>query len=86
MILCSYILSPAEVTVPGLSWTEPSLLWLTISMPTGSRKSTIYQFLQDVLQKVRDITCKRGNCNYIGYSCCEAPFNTCGIALTSLVL
>ncbi len=30
---------------PGTDWVEPALIWLTISMPTGSRKTTVYQFL-----------------------------------------
>ena len=53
MVLSSYLLSPAKIHVPGLSWDEPALVWLTISMPTGSQKSTAYQFLRDVLKKVR---------------------------------
>ena len=50
----SFVLSPAVVTVPGTDWVEPTLLWLTISMPTGSRKTTIYQFLRRLLQEIRD--------------------------------
>ena len=53
LILASFVLSPAEVAVPGTDWVEPVLIWLTISMPTGSRKTTIYQFLQGLLQGVR---------------------------------
>ena len=53
LILTSFVLSPAVVTVPGTDWVEPTLLWLTNSMPTGSRK-TIYQFLRQLLQEIRD--------------------------------
>ena len=53
LIITSFVISPAVVTVPGTSWVEPALIWLTISMPTGSRKTTIYQFLRDILAKIR---------------------------------
>ena len=41
LIVTSFIISPAVVKVPGTGWTEPALIWLTISMPTGSQKTTI---------------------------------------------
>ena len=53
LILTSFVLSPAVVLVPGTNWEEPVLIWLTISMPTGSRKTTIYQFLRRMLQDIR---------------------------------
>ena len=53
LILTSFVISPAVVTVPGTDWVEPTLLWLTISMPTGSRKTTIYQFLKSLLTDIR---------------------------------
>ena len=49
IILTSFIICPATVKVP---WDEPTLVWLTISMPTGSRKTTIYIFLM-LLRKIR---------------------------------
>jgi hypothetical protein len=52
LILTSFIISPAVIEVPGTDWKEPILLWITISMPTGSRKTTIYQFLRGLLQKI----------------------------------
>ena len=53
LILSSFVMSPSVVTVPGTSWIEPALVWLTISMPTGSRKTTIFHFLRDILQRIR---------------------------------
>ena len=53
LIITSFVISPAVVAVPGTSWIEPALIWLTISMLTGSRKTTIYQFLRDMLTKIR---------------------------------
>lgn len=56
LILTSLVISPAEVVVPNTDWVEPVLTWLTISMPTGSRKTTVYQFLQGLLQSIREAT------------------------------
>lgn len=62
LILTSFMLSPAVVQVPGTDWMEPALIWLTISMPTGSRKSTIYQFLCGLIRDIKkEVKCK-GNC------------------------
>ena len=53
LILTSFILSPTVVEVPGTDWVEPALIWLTVSMPTGSRKTTVYQFLRRLLKDIR---------------------------------
>ena len=58
-ILCGYIvigsfaLSPSLVKVPGTDWTEPVLAWMTISMPTGSGKSTLFRHLYSMIQDIR---------------------------------
>ena len=56
LILTSLVISPAEVVVPNIDWVEPVLIWLTISMPTGSRKTTVYKFLRGLLQSIREAT------------------------------
>ena len=50
---CELFAFPAVVSVCGTDWMEAVLVWLTISMPTGRRKSTLYQFLRDLLCQVR---------------------------------
>ena len=58
-ILTSFVISPTIVTVPNTDWEEATLIWLTISMPTGSRKTTIYQFLRRLLQDIHhEANCK----------------------------
>lgn len=58
-ILCGYIvigscvLSPSIVKVPGTDWSEPVLVWLTVSMPTGSGKSTLFKHLYSLLNDIR---------------------------------
>ena len=61
LILTSFVMSPAVVNVPGTDWVEPALIWLTISMPTGSRKTTVYQFLRGLLGEVRQLSNCPGN-------------------------
>ena len=53
IILTSFIISPATVKVPNTPWDELTLLRLTISVPTGSRKTTSYKFLRMLLRKIR---------------------------------
>ena len=53
LILSSYMISPALVAVPDTDCSEPTLVWLIINMPTGSRKTTVYQFLRNLLQDIR---------------------------------
>ena len=48
------MLSPAQVAVPETSWTEPVLVWITMSMSTGSRKSTIYSLLSRIVKDVKE--------------------------------
>ena len=52
LTLTSFVMSPAVAKVPSTDWTEPTLIWITISMQTGSRKSTIYQYLLNIIRTV----------------------------------
>ena len=61
LILTSFVISPSVIKVPGTDWVEPILLWITICMPTGSRKTTVYQFLRELLQKIRKAAGCKGN-------------------------
>ena len=53
IMLGSFMISPSVVKIPGTNWTEPTLVWLTVSMPTGSGKSTLFRHLYSVLRSVR---------------------------------
>ena len=55
LILGSFILSLASVKVPNTNWAEPVLLWLTVSMPTGSGKSTLFGHLCKLLQHICEL-------------------------------
>ncbi len=47
------MLSPAVVEVPGTDWVEPVLVWMTIAMPTGSGKSTLFRHIYKILGALR---------------------------------
>lgn len=53
LLLTSYCQSHCAVQLSGKAWTEPSLLWIVIAMPTGSGKTPLFTFLTDILQRVR---------------------------------
>lgn len=55
----SYVISPAIIQVSGTDWCEPALVWLSINMPTGSTKSALYQYLQNLVVQIRK-TCGYG--------------------------
>lgn len=52
-MLTSYVISPAVVKIPGTDWTEKTLVWLSINMPTGSTKSALYQYLNNIILRVK---------------------------------
>ena len=47
-------MSHSAVHVPGTVWVEPAILWIAVTMPTGSGKTPLFIFLTSVLQRVRD--------------------------------
>ena len=53
LLLVSYRLSHCTVSVPGTSWHDPVLLWIIISMPTGSGKTLLFSFLDELVTRVR---------------------------------
>ena len=53
LLLVSFFTSHCVITVPGTVWVEPAILWISITMPTGSGKTPLFTFLTNILQKVR---------------------------------
>ena len=53
------MLSPASVEVPNTDWCEPVPLWMTVCMPTGSGKSTLFKHIYNLLQLTREL-CGQG--------------------------
>lgn len=52
-LLVGFIIYPSLVVVSGTTWCEPVIVWLTVSMPTGSGKSTLFKQLYELLQQVQ---------------------------------
>ena len=53
IFLGGFILAPSVVQVPGTNWVEPVLIWMTIAMPTGSGKSTLFGHIYNILSNVQ---------------------------------
>lgn len=53
MFICGYFLAHSIVEVPGTSWCEPVVLWLSIGMPTGSCKSSLFKLLVQLVADTR---------------------------------
>lgn len=53
LLLLSFFISHCRVHVPGTAWIEPVILWIAISMPTGSGKTPLFVFLINILRKCR---------------------------------
>ena len=47
------MISPSVVKVPGTDWIEPTIVWLTVAMPTGSGKSTLFRHVYTLMRSVR---------------------------------
>jgi hypothetical protein len=48
--LVSFSMSHSVVEVEDTDWIEPVLLWMSISMPTGSGKTALCKFLKGILE------------------------------------
>ena len=49
-----FAMSHLAVEVEGTDWIEPVLLWISISMPTGSGKSFLCKYLKKLVDETRD--------------------------------
>ena len=52
ILLTGFIISPS-VEIVDTDWVEPVIIWLTVCMPTGSGKSTLFRHLLEILEKVK---------------------------------
>ena len=53
LLMISFFMAHTAVQVPDTVWLEPAILWIAITMPTGSGKTPLFVFLTNILQKVR---------------------------------
>ena len=53
LIIVSFAMSRACVSVPSTPWVEPIIQWVSIGMSTGCGKSPLYKYLLSILQKTK---------------------------------
>lgn len=53
--IVSFAMSHSAVEVEGTDWVEPVLLWISVSMPTGSGKSALCKYLKHLLEDAREL-------------------------------
>jgi len=53
LLLTSFFIAPALVKSKETGWTEPVVLWQTVCMSTGSRKSALYKLLSGIVKDVK---------------------------------
>ena len=80
LVLGSFVLSPASVQVPETDWCEPLLLWMTVCMPTGSGKSTLFKHLYSLLQNIRELCSQDENDPVWAFD--EATFEKMGVLMS----
>ena len=51
--LVSFFISHSDIEVENTAWVEPAIVWLTVGMPTGSGKSSIFKYLLKLVNLVR---------------------------------
>lgn len=49
----SFMMAHSNVIVDGTEWSEQVIVWITIGMPTGSGKSSLFNFFLTLLRDVR---------------------------------
>lgn len=54
LLLMSFCMSHCAIQVPETVWIEPAILWIVITMPTGSGKSPLFLFLTKILKSARE--------------------------------
>lgn len=60
VFIVSYSMSHSVVRVAGTDWTEPVLIWMGISMPTGCGKSSLHKYLRYLVEQAHD-QCRQGD-------------------------
>ena len=53
IVIISFAMSHSEVHIEGTDLVEPVLVWLSICMPTGSGKSSLWSHLTKLIEKAR---------------------------------
>ena len=66
--------------MPNTEWVEASLLWITICMPTGSGKTPLYGFLNNLMEKAQ--SCSHAEDNGSSWRVDDASFEKLGAMMS----
>ena len=61
VIITSFILAHSNVNVDGTEWSELVILWVIIGMPTGSGKSSLFNYFLELIRQVRQKCNRKDN-------------------------
>ena len=50
LLLTSFCMSHCSVRIPGTVWIEPVIVWIAVTMPTGSGKTPLLNFLIHIIK------------------------------------
>ena len=53
LVIVSFFLAHSTVEVDGTQWVEPVIVWIAIGMPTGSGKSSLFNYFLTLIRQVR---------------------------------
>ena len=68
-----YVLKYTSVTIESADWIEPTIIWVLMHMPSGTRKSVIYNYIQSLLTDLED--------EDMVYQICESTFEKLGLIM-----
>ena len=64
LVIVSYSMSHSVVEIEKSDLVEPVLIWISICMPTGCAKSSLCNYLRDLVLKARKVCAKKDDDSY----------------------
>ena len=76
-----YALSYTNVYLENSDWVEPTIMWILQHMPSGTRKSNIGKFVNDLCDATQIDEDNRNENNHPQYKVCETTFEKLGLMM-----
>ena len=70
-----YALDFTKVELENSDWTEPTIAWILMHMPSGTRKSVVYKFVNDVMKCLEEPDMENS------FKVCETTFEKLGLLM-----
>ena len=77
-----YVMGYSDVELEDSDWSEPTILWSLMHMPSGTRKSLIYKFVNDLIAGSCSNT-EDGDGEHTPYKVNETTFEKLGLTMAS---